>query len=268
MAAYGENIAGAVMSVIDADLVATAVKTFMATRLEWTGAAAELLYELERIIGDKAARNKQWPESPRALSGRLRRAATFLRKAGIHVEFDRKPGGNRERLISISKVPLGDGLEVGKFASQPSLSSQTAENSHISRDANRDAKATVPPTVPENSFISNGWDGRDGRDAKFLTSFNGNGDEHLRLPPGDANACDANFPNSNGHEKMEDSFESLKDPSLALQPDKSRLERDDAKVPTSNGRAGFDERVSHYKRLGLPHAEAVAMAARRLEAGN
>ena len=92
--------------------------------------------------------------------------------------------------------------------------------------------------------------------------------KHLRLPPGDANACDANFPNSNGHEKMEDSFESLKDPSLALQPDKSRLERDDAKVPTSNGRAGFDERVSHYKRLGLPHAEAVAMAARRLEAGN
>jgi hypothetical protein len=30
-------------------------------------------------------KSKTWPDSPRALSGRLRRAATFLRKVGIEI---------------------------------------------------------------------------------------------------------------------------------------------------------------------------------------
>jgi hypothetical protein len=33
---------------------------------------------------------KNWPDSPRALAGRLRRAATFLRKVGMEIGFGRE----------------------------------------------------------------------------------------------------------------------------------------------------------------------------------
>ncbi len=42
-----------------------------------------------------------WPATPRALSGRLRRAATFLRKVGVDISFDRE-GRARTRIIRIS----------------------------------------------------------------------------------------------------------------------------------------------------------------------
>jgi hypothetical protein len=49
------------------------------------------------------AKSKSWPESPRALAGRLRRAATFLRKIGIEITF-RREGRVRTRTILIEKT--------------------------------------------------------------------------------------------------------------------------------------------------------------------
>ena len=86
---------------IDADPIATAVRALMATRTEWTGTASDLLGALAEVVGERVAKSKTWPDSPRALAGRLRRAATFLRKIGIEIGFRRK-GRARTRTITIT----------------------------------------------------------------------------------------------------------------------------------------------------------------------
>jgi hypothetical protein len=78
-----------VEDVIDADPIAAAVRAVVATRTEWTGTASDLL-TLAEVVGERAAKSKTWPDSPRALAGRLRRAATFLRKIGIELSFRRE----------------------------------------------------------------------------------------------------------------------------------------------------------------------------------
>ncbi len=91
MAAYDSNRAEMVTSVIESDPVSMAVQEFMATKVEskWEGTAKELLNLLNLHVGETAARAKAWPATPKGLSGRLRRAATFLRKAGIEIRFSR-----------------------------------------------------------------------------------------------------------------------------------------------------------------------------------
>jgi hypothetical protein len=80
--AYCGNRDEAVEGVIDADPIAAAVRAVMTTRTEWTGTASDLLGALAEISGERVAKSKTWPDSPRALAGRLWRAATFLRKIG------------------------------------------------------------------------------------------------------------------------------------------------------------------------------------------
>ena len=77
--AYSGNRDEAVEGVIDADPVAAAVRAVMVTRTVWTGTASDLLGALASEAGERVAKSKTWPDSPRVLSGRLRRAATFLR---------------------------------------------------------------------------------------------------------------------------------------------------------------------------------------------
>ena len=74
---------------IEADPVAATVRALMAERTVWTGTASDLLGALIDLAGERMAKSKAWPNSPRALAGRLRRAATFLRGIGIEVGFER-----------------------------------------------------------------------------------------------------------------------------------------------------------------------------------
>ena len=90
--AYGGNRDKAVDGVIDADPIAVAVRAVMATRPVWTGTASDLLGTLASAADERVAKSKTWPDSPRALAGRLRRAATFLRKVGIEIVFEREGG--------------------------------------------------------------------------------------------------------------------------------------------------------------------------------
>ena len=98
--AYCGNRDEAVDGVIDADPIAAAVRAVMTTRTEWTGTASDLLGALAEMAGERVAKAKTWPDSPRALAGRLRRAATFLRKIGIEIGFERE-GRARTRIIRI-----------------------------------------------------------------------------------------------------------------------------------------------------------------------
>ena len=102
--AYCGNRDEAVEGVIDADPIAAAVRAVMATRTEWTGTASDLLGALAEVAGERVAKSKTWPDSPRALAGRLRRAATFLRKIGIEISFERE-GRARTRTIHITTTP-------------------------------------------------------------------------------------------------------------------------------------------------------------------
>lgn len=99
--AYCGNRDEAVDGVIDADPIAAAVRAVMTTRTEWTGTASELLGALAEMAGERVAQAKTWPDNPRALAGRLRRAATFLRKIGIDIGFERE-GRARTRIIRIT----------------------------------------------------------------------------------------------------------------------------------------------------------------------
>ena len=89
-AAYAGNRDAAVESAIEADVVSSAILSLMASKTEWTGTSAELLEDLSVEVGDRINKTKNWPKSPRQLSGRVWRAASFLRRIGIECSFDKK----------------------------------------------------------------------------------------------------------------------------------------------------------------------------------
>jgi hypothetical protein len=125
--AYCGNRDEAVEGVIDADPIAAAVRAVMATRTVWTGTASDLLGALAEVVGERAAKAKTWPDSPRALAGRLRRAATSLRKVGIEIGFGRE-GRARTRTINITTTQPSATPE--KPGAQPSAPSASMPNSN------------------------------------------------------------------------------------------------------------------------------------------
>jgi len=102
--AYNNNIAAVIENVVEGDPVANAVRSLMSTRTQWTGTASALLGALEIEAGERVVRAKTWPSTPKVLSDKLRRAATFLRKLGISITFVRDA---RTRLINISETAAG-----------------------------------------------------------------------------------------------------------------------------------------------------------------
>jgi hypothetical protein len=176
--AYTGNLGEAVESVIDADAVAAAVRTMMHARMAWTGNATDLLDALGEVVGERITKSKSWPGSPRALSGRLRRAATFLRKIGIEIGFHRDEGRVRTRTITITTIgdraPESDGVRP----STPSAQSSSAPRSNASNGFTAAPLRTVAehtdggargtdPTVRTNPLKSNGGSGADGADANL-----------------------------------------------------------------------------------------------------
>jgi len=156
-AAYCDNRDDAVEGVIAADAVATAVRALMATRTVWTGTASALLGALAEAAGERVAKSRIWPDSPRALSGRLRRAATVLRNIGIEVEFGRATQRGRTRIITITTTrSVPEHSETRPSA--PSASSvPTPESS---------------PTVEATSLRANSLTAADGSDAGWTDDSN------------------------------------------------------------------------------------------------
>ena len=64
------------------------------------GTATQLLEALNAPLEGRSG-GKDWPTSPRGLSGAVRRAAPALRRIGIDVDFSRK------REIGLRMVPSG-----------------------------------------------------------------------------------------------------------------------------------------------------------------
>jgi hypothetical protein len=173
---YCGNRDEAVDGVIDADPIAAAVRALMATRTEWTGTDSDLLGALTEMAGERVAKAKIWPDSPRALAGRLRRAATFLRKIGIDIGFERE-GRARTRTIRI--ITAGKPASPETRARQPSASSASSADRPKASSGNGFASPGLPTvgefadgaagqtgaTVRANPLISNAETDRDGADA-------------------------------------------------------------------------------------------------------
>jgi hypothetical protein len=92
-------------AILESSVVATALIAFMRSRPSWKGTAAELLRALNKDAGESKTRLQPWPQSPRALSGELRRLAPNLRTAGLALSSGKREGGTGRRLISIEKLP-------------------------------------------------------------------------------------------------------------------------------------------------------------------
>jgi len=145
--AYTGNRDEAIESVTDADPVASAVRTLMAERTHWTGTATTLLGVLVDIVGETIRKSKTWPDTPKVLSGRLRRAAPFLRKLRIWIEFERDKGKARSRTIHIKVMD-----SPGNFASAPSDAS--ANDTTTAADA---TDAEIPTQTNPQTHNSQTW---------------------------------------------------------------------------------------------------------------
>jgi hypothetical protein len=88
--AYAANRRAAIESIIEADPVATCVRSIMVDRTVWTGSASDFLRLCAESARDNCSSGPTWAKNPRALAGRLRRAQTFLRTLGIEIAFSRE----------------------------------------------------------------------------------------------------------------------------------------------------------------------------------
>ena len=185
--AYCGNRDEAVEGVIDADPIAAAVRAVMAARTVWTGTATDLLGALAEEAGERVAKAKAWPDSPRALAGRLRRAATFLRKIGIEIAFERE-GRARTRIIRIART--GNAVCA-------------SESEGVGPSTPSAASASPPKSKPTNGFAT-----PDRRTvANHADALGDCQPETVRIKPlyhsdeDDADAADASYPRQSAPRK-------------------------------------------------------------------
>ena len=77
---YLQNRGMANALAMESSIIGLPIQSLIETRGEWKGTARELLVELEtHFTNDKTRKSKEWPASPRKLSGELRRLAPNLR---------------------------------------------------------------------------------------------------------------------------------------------------------------------------------------------
>ena len=102
--AYLENRGEAIEIALESDPVAVAVQALAAKYRQWSGTATDLLEELGKLVSETTRRSRAWPKSPGPLSGRLQRAATFLRAVGVEVQRARGSERSRRRLLTIRAI--------------------------------------------------------------------------------------------------------------------------------------------------------------------
>ena len=171
-AAYAGNRDEAVDSVIEADPVGSAIRSLIGTRTEWTGTASDLLGALDEEVEEKVRKSKAWPSSARALSGRVRRAATFLRKVGIDITFERE-GRARTRTIRIARKPERAPARSSTPSASSAPSPEARHNNGFDQDdprtvgriADANTGHTEPGTVRNNSSLNNEMAAADDADA-------------------------------------------------------------------------------------------------------
>jgi len=111
--------------VVSGDPVAEALVRTLALRggQAWMGTASELLEQIAPL--DRPP--KGWPESGRALSGRLRRMAPSLEQVGVLVRFDRSGHARERRIIVAAATGHADANAQSADAKGPDADAKRAE---------------------------------------------------------------------------------------------------------------------------------------------
>ena len=108
--AYSANRRAMIEGLIDADPVAACVRDMMANRNQWVGTASDFLLAADKLQRQEALiRRPDWPRTPRALAGRLRRAQPSLRALGIDIGFFRQ-GRAGSRFIRMRGLSSGSAV--------------------------------------------------------------------------------------------------------------------------------------------------------------
>lgn len=184
LTAYMGNRASAHDTAIEGSVVVSVLRAWMdRSSNPWSGTARELLDTLTSLVGEQKAKRREWPQSPRAMSGELRRLAPNLRSVGITVELDgRKKDRSRARIIELERVrktpstPSTSSAATKNSSDEPetaNFADETADGDVDGRNANADgrecaASAENPVFDRENAVA----DGADGRNAEIPTHSN------------------------------------------------------------------------------------------------
>ena len=103
------------------------------------------------------------------MSGRLRRAATFLRKIGIEVGF-KKEGKARTRIVHITTAPENAGSQPSAPSAQPAFGANGTNVIDFAGNGLRtvagNENGSDVPTVRADRLGTNSGSGADGADAK------------------------------------------------------------------------------------------------------
>jgi hypothetical protein len=200
--AYTGNRAEAVELSLESDVVAVALRGHMAGLEEWEGTPKELHEVLEGFISGTTQKSKAWPKTPSWLSNRIRRAATFLRKVGINVEFSK----SGDRKITIKRVPL----KSKQNSAHSAHSAQAQEPEGFEPDANEKNGVQMDENSVQTQGSSFGLDANGAQmDAKEKIASTGKTSNHADM--GEKDAKDANLhtlnrDNSNDEDPLTEVF--------------------------------------------------------------
>lgn len=114
---YLTQIADLAQAVSEGDPFATAIRTFLDAKGDWTGPASDLLTDLNNT---QPRQSKGWPTNPRATAAALNRAAPTLRKLGYTLDQLRE-GHTGRRLWTLAAPPgMQDHPQTSSPPSPPS----------------------------------------------------------------------------------------------------------------------------------------------------
>ena len=183
LAAYTANITEAIETVLEADQVATVLRSYMDATSRFEGTASEMLKSLNCIVPETQQKAKGWPKRPANLAKTLRRIAAPLRKVGIDIMFERE-GKQGARNITITHQPVKD----GKAPSPPSASSAINDLNDLPLTVGEASPSALPSAsratdkadsaadsrsahaVSRNPLNGNAADSADGKDGTLRTS--------------------------------------------------------------------------------------------------
>jgi hypothetical protein len=168
--AYDLNRAEVVEALIEADPVASAVRSLMVIRDLWEGQASDLDSRLRAITGHLAG-GKNWPADPRILANTLRQLAPSLMKVGIDVKFHKSRDRDRKRLITITASLPDAGINEASVSASASPArpapGKDESRNHVGSVDSASASLGAAPDQPIPSEpLPRTADGADARKAK------------------------------------------------------------------------------------------------------
>jgi hypothetical protein len=151
--AYERNRSDAHELALEASVIVPYIRQLVQQLGQWIGTSGDLLKELNRLAKDHDERQKSWPNSPRGLSGLLRRIAPNLRAGGIAITaLDRRMDKRNWQISNVSAQP-----------SCPSLLSSPPPDQQLTDDhVHEQPSGLLSSPRPSETGGHDGYDGYDG----------------------------------------------------------------------------------------------------------